>query len=181
MFETPQEFILKNESLDSPDETQRFAYCQIHLKPLTYAIAKEVSAELAGVLFELTNPGKHERNVYQPRHCIKHLVLEQTFKAHELIFRHHPELPIIGKISPVEIRDVQAQKTKHSTEFTLILGLRFKIADRGVASALLIDRWMQPVAVTLNELQFALPLDGIPEYLNDKASARQLSIGNGGR
>src|SRR5438477_9711616 len=129
MFTSQVEAILKSVVLDSHDD-QRIARCVLHVTPLSYELAKEVSAHIADRLYQLNG-----RNEFVPCLEVTSMSFNEKIPPQRMEFRPHPDVAVPGGVfQGVEIRGLQAFRPKSREEFALVLQIRFEIGERGVAS-----------------------------------------------
>jgi hypothetical protein len=154
MLTSQIEAVLKSVVLDSSDE-KRIAKCALHISPLTYDLAKELSPHVAENLFRKLGEWK-----WEPRFEVTHIGFNETFPPQRMEFRPAPDVAIPGGFFPgVEIRGVQAFRPKEHEDFTLVLGIRLEIGERQVASKFLIDLYKQHVYLTFSPMQRELSLN----------------------
>ena len=172
MFKTENvEAILRSASVDSKDD-KRIARCVLHI-PLTHALAKELSDEIAEDLFRKVGEWK-----FEPR-GVTHVGWDVKFPAQRMEFREAPAVGTPGGFFPgVEVKSLAAFRPKGQEEFILAMGIRFEIGERQVASKFLFDLNKQTVFLTFTPMQRALPLEHhkeqpIGKFINDRAHRRQ--------
>jgi hypothetical protein len=177
MFTTPNvEAVLKSVVLDSSDD-KRIAKCALHITPLTYELAAELSPHVADNLFRKIGEWK-----WEPRLEVTHIGFNDVFPPQRMEFRPAPEVAVPGGVFPgVEIRGVEAFRAKAREEFTLVLAIRFEIGERQVASRFLIDLYKQHCYLSFEPMQRRLHLDAKQEapigtFINDRAKSRRMGL-----
>lgn len=150
--------------LETNDEGRECRMCEATLVigMLSIQLARELGDEIAGHLFDENGGMRHE---------VDNIMLHVDVGLQRVTFRSHWELEPVAILEPVSIKSLRATREedlkKGTTWFELAVVVAFELTDKA-ARSLTIDHFGNPVFLTYESMQHALPLaDRIADAITD--------------
>ncbi len=179
MFQTKHvEALLKSAPL-SADDDKRKIRCVFEVRPFTEDLAREISADLAEILFHAERPVSG----------IRSLSWDQKIPKQWLRFVEHPRMESSGgRLRDVEIVNLQIVREKKllagKFQFRLLFEARFTVIDRAPAIKLFFDCLEHKIFLSFEPMQQEFAFDQKQEtpvidgaFINRRSQDRRYGSG----